>query len=137
MTPNCPYFYAFRFGSALKRQGNVPCKCPVALCDATSFTLGMASCLLCVDPDTDVVLLDWKVDRTTPRKAHQSPWYKCTMILLWGYGAMHSPVRIRRLISWSVASGVANACSLFGAMGCITNNIVEMAPPHGMGGWWL
>ena len=77
----------------------MPCKCPVALCEATSFTLGMASHLICADPNLDVVLLDWKVERTTPQKAHQSPWYKCRMILLWGYGAMPSPVRICHLTS--------------------------------------
>ena len=38
MTSNCPYFYAFRYAPALKRRGNVPRKCLVALCVSTPFT---------------------------------------------------------------------------------------------------
>ena len=73
MSSSCPYFYAFRYGSAVKRHANVPRKCPVALCDATHFTLGMAQHLKCAHPNTDVVVPDWKVERATVRKAKKVP----------------------------------------------------------------
>ena len=73
ITSNCPYFHPFRYGSAVKRHANVPRKCPVALCDATPFTLGMPQHLSCVHPDTDVLLPDWQVERSTTHKAKKVP----------------------------------------------------------------
>ena len=73
MSSSRPYFYAFRCGSVVKRHANVPRKCPVALCDATHFTLGVAQHLKCANPNTDVVVPDWKVERATIRKGKKVP----------------------------------------------------------------